>query len=432
MDASTSQKLLRVLGSRIGRNVSSHWQTACNNFVYRLGDFKRVKPQQTIVRLELGKIFSYILLPCCQFPQISKGSRTLYSFVNCNMTSAKMFFALPVLVLLQVLGVNASFGDVVFPRSEEFLAWQDSEDTGLAARAAPAACSFFFDAIEFCSSVSPGWISMAPSRQATCLCYSSTSWAPTLFDGAASTCASYAKTADPADYSVISELQGFCSSVGNVKPASISVSTTRLSASSAFQSTSVGSASSPLITSAPKTSSTTLNPGCSTVDFALSYCSSVSPGFLSMDVSEQAPCLCYSSSSFNPAFFDSAVQTCANYVSTAAPDLYTDISALEKFCSSAGDVLHASSIGVPSGSPVTNSAKGSSTPLTGNGNGNTPGAVPAPSTAPATAGNGGPVTVTAGGGAATASPTRTSGASELMVNWALGMGSVAFAMVVFL
>jgi hypothetical protein len=38
--------------------------------------------------------------------------------------------------------------------------------------------------------------------------------------------------------------------------------------------------------------------------------------------------------------------------------------------------------------------------------------------------------VTAGGASAT--PTvRASGASGLIVNWALGMGSVAFAMVVF-
>jgi hypothetical protein len=131
-----------------------------------------------------------------------------------------MFFALPVFVLLQILGVNASFEDVVFPRSEEFLAFQDSEDTGLAARAVPAACTFALDAIDYCSSVSPGFLSMAPSRQAPCLCYSSTAWVPTIFDGAVSTCASYARTADPADYSAISGLQGFCSSVGNVKPAS--------------------------------------------------------------------------------------------------------------------------------------------------------------------------------------------------------------------
>lgn len=117
-------------------------------------------------------------------------------------------------------------------------------------------------------------------------------------------------------------------------------------------------------------------------------------------------------------------------MSTADPADFSVYSALEKFCTNAGDVLHASSsVG----------AKASSTVLTGGGNGNgntgTPGAVPVPSTAAATAtataGGGGAVTVTAGG--ASASPTvRASGGSELLVNWALGMGSVAFAVVVFL
>ena len=80
------------------------------------------------------------------------------------------------------------------------------------------------------------------------------------------------------------------------------------------------------------------NPACSWVEYALSFCESASPGFATMDVTDQAPCLCYSSTSWSPDFFDGAVATCVEYVSTAAPSLYTDLTAMEGFCSSVGNV----------------------------------------------------------------------------------------------
>jgi hypothetical protein len=57
-----------------------------------------------------------------------------------------------------------------------------------------------------------------------------------------------------------------------------------------------------------------------------------------MDVSLQAPCLCYSSTKWSPNGFDGPVKTCADFVSTADPSAYTDIAGVEGFCSSVGEV----------------------------------------------------------------------------------------------
>jgi len=193
-------------------------------------------------------------------------------------------------------------------------------------------CSLVSFALSYCISASPGFTTLAPSLQAPCLCYSSTSWDPSLFDNAVATCAEYASTAVPSDYSAFSALEGFCSSVGNVlsQPVSVPAQTTTQIAIS---------------TTPPPSQSTAVggdldsNPGCSLVSFALSYCISASPGFTALAPSLQAPCLCYSSTSWDPSLFDNAVATCAEYASTAVPSDYSAFSALEGFCTSVGNVL---------------------------------------------------------------------------------------------
>jgi hypothetical protein len=110
-------------------------------------------------------------------------------FINCKMAFSKILLALPIFVL-QILGVGASFEDVVFPRDAELpLAFQDNfqDAADIVPRAAPAACSYALDALEYCSSVSPGFLSMAVSKQAPCLCYSALSWDPGFFDNAVQT-----------------------------------------------------------------------------------------------------------------------------------------------------------------------------------------------------------------------------------------------------
>jgi hypothetical protein len=192
------------------------------------------------------------------------------------------------------------------------------------------ACEYVLGAISFCESVSPGFTTLAPSMQAPCLCYSSTVWDPNPFDDYVLTCAAYASTAVPAEYSALVELEGFCSSVGNVltQPASVAAQTTPPPSQST-----AGNLDS--------------NPGCSLVSFALSYCISASPGFTTLVPSLQAPCLCYSSTSWDPSVFDNAVATCAEYVSTAIPSDYSVFSALEGFCTSVGNVLATTTAATP-------------------------------------------------------------------------------------
>jgi hypothetical protein len=185
------------------------------------------------------------------------------------------------------------------------------------------ACEYVLDAISFCESVSPGFTTLPPSSQAPCLCYSSTVWDPNFFDNYVFSCAEYASTAAPADYSDIVALDGFCSSVGNVltQPASVPAQTTPLPT----QSTAAGG-------------NLDSNTACSFVLAALSFCISASPGFTTLAPSLQAPCLCYSSTSWDPNPFDNAMATCAEYASTAVPSDYSVISALEGFCTKVGNV----------------------------------------------------------------------------------------------
>jgi hypothetical protein len=91
---------------------------------------------------------------------------------------------------------------------------------------------------------------------------------------------------------------------------------------------------------------------CWSVDYALSWCASASPGFLTIDTTLQAPCLCYSevnptSTDWRPDIFDGNVLTCSEYMSAVVPASLTDIADLEDFCTEAGDVLQAETTSTP-------------------------------------------------------------------------------------
>lgn len=59
------------------------------------------------------------------------------------------------------------------------------------------------------------------------------------------------------------------------------------------------------------------DPGCYLLSSALSVCTSLTPEFTTLAPSQQAPCLCYSSTVWAPDIFDDAVETCASFASTA-------------------------------------------------------------------------------------------------------------------
>lgn len=241
----------------------------------------------------------------------------------------------PFLTLLLALATNASFQDEIeiAPRG-----------------ASPLACDLVISAIDFCASVSPGYVSLPRSRQAPCLCYSSTSWLPSIFDNAVQTCVNYAQTAYPVDFPTFSSLEGFCSKIGDVLPTSTLVTTTSVKGT--------GGAATPTapLTTPKTTSKATFSPtaaikntasatdpfltntACAIVDYALSNCESATPGFATLSASQMAPCLCYSGTKWNPTGFDSPASTCAEYIKTADPSDYSLISPLASFCTRVGDV----------------------------------------------------------------------------------------------
>ncbi|KAF7911475.1 uncharacterized protein EAF01_002982 [Botrytis porri] len=81
------------------------------------------------------------------------------------------------------------------------------------------------------------------------------------------------------------------------------------------------------------------NPGCALVSSTLFKCESISPGFTSLVPSAQAQCLCYDSSKWVPTIFDKAVQTCADFASTAVLSAYPAFVNLEGFCGNIGNIM---------------------------------------------------------------------------------------------
>ncbi|TEY45419.1 hypothetical protein BOTCAL_0334g00090 [Botryotinia calthae] len=93
------------------------------------------------------------------------------------------------------------------------------------------------------------------------------------------------------------------------------------------------------------------NPGCALVSSTLFKCESISPGFTSLVPSAQAQCLCYDSSKWIPTIFDKAVQTCADFASSAVPSAYPAFVNLEGFCGNIGNIM--TTMGPATISPIT-------------------------------------------------------------------------------
>jgi len=182
-----------------------------------------------------------------------------------------------------------------------------------------SACLVVGEALAICNSLSPGFTTLQPTAQAHCLCYSSISWMPGIFDNAVKTCADYASTAVPGAYQPLANLEGFCQSLGDVDtPATV------FAFSTMYQ---------------PMVSGFSGQP-CNSVNTILNSCSSFTPGFSSLQPKDQAKCLCYaSSSSWCPKAFDNAVATCAGYAQAAEPSVYATMSALGGFCAGIGNIL---------------------------------------------------------------------------------------------
>jgi hypothetical protein len=185
-----------------------------------------------------------------------------------------------------------------------------------------SACLVVGEALAICGSLSPGFTTLQPTVQAHCLCYSSTSWMPSIFDNAVESCADYASTAVPAAYQPLANLEGFCEGVGDIETPPTFFALTTM-----YQ------------TAAPMISGFSGQP-CNSVNSFLNGCWSLTPGFSSLQPTDQAKCLCYvSSRSWCPTAFDNAVATCAGFAQTAEPSVYAIISTLGGFCAGVGNIL---------------------------------------------------------------------------------------------
>jgi hypothetical protein len=80
------------------------------------------------------------------------------------------------------------------------------------------------------------------------------------------------------------------------------------------------------------------NAGCCIVSSALSLCISLTPSFTALPPTQQASCLCYSSTQFFPQLFDDAAKMCADFALTAAPDAYAPLANLHSFCANIGNM----------------------------------------------------------------------------------------------
>ena len=115
------------------------------------------------------------------------------------------------------------------------------------------------------------------------------------------------------------------------------------------------------------------NSACGYLTSAIERCESLTPGFTSLHYTDQTRCLCYSSLTWNPYPFDSAVLTCAEFAYTASSSLYSDLQQLEGFCdtstSTAGSSNSTSAATLPAASTTVELTSASNpNPSASNGN----------------------------------------------------------------
>jgi hypothetical protein len=82
---------------------------------------------------------------------------------------------------------------------------------------------------------------------------------------------------------------------------------------------------------------------CNSVASYISVCESINPGFDNFPGSQQASCLCYSSSAYMPNLFDNAIATCySQAISVSDTSDTSQLASATGLCRSAGPVRSAS------------------------------------------------------------------------------------------
>ncbi len=164
-------------------------------------------------------------------------------------------------------------------------------------------CAGFYSAENSCASATADFTSLAFSQQASCLCYSGSSYAPSIYDGYVSTCVAYLSTASPSFYSTDLGGTGFptapCAELASP--------------------TSGGTA--PLVTSSASYDANAA--ACASWDAVQVSCSKETSSFEALSFSVEASCLCYSASTYAPSIYDGLWGSCLAFYKTANSTFYS-------------------------------------------------------------------------------------------------------------
>jgi hypothetical protein len=167
---------------------------------------------------------------------------------------------------------------------------------------ASTSCDGFYSVESSCAMETPGFLNVGPATQASCLCYSSSTWQPWVYDNYVSGCLAYLSTADAGYYSSI---------VADEFPTNFCVQVSTMLATVRTGAASLTSTGSPSTTAS--NAGTANGAACTSWDNIVSFCASGNPSFTSLSFARQASCLCYERSSWAPHIYDGYWAACLEY-----------------------------------------------------------------------------------------------------------------------
>lgn len=202
-----------------------------------------------------------------------------------------------------------------------------------------SACEGYTSFVAECAASTPGFLSLGPGEQYSCLCFNQSTWAPSIYQGYIAGCLSYLKTASTAYYSSIGGADlptDPCTSISDLLATAVSTPTS--------------AAASPTLT-APAAS---YSAACVSLQGLIASCASETPSFTDLSFSSQASCLCGASSS--TYFYDQVWQSCLSYEEIVAPSFWSHLGgtvALTTPCAAAaGDLGSATALLTSSATPA--------------------------------------------------------------------------------
>ncbi|KAL6251063.1 hypothetical protein RBB50_001271 [Rhinocladiella similis] len=226
---------------------------------------------------------------------------------------------------------------------------------GASADPGSTSCDLWLSMESSCTAATPSFLDLPFIQEASCLCYSGTVWQPSTFDNAFQNCLNHLSTASPSQWSAMggstSLITTPCAKAGNV------VATPPPGGNNITVKT--GPSSTRTVTGN--------SAACKSWDALEITCAGATTSFTALPFEVEASCLCYSSSSYAPFIYDSYLDQCLAYLSTADTTFYASLGGDQlprSPCSQVGNVANGPVATVTAASP-----SGSST---GSGNASSP------------------------------------------------------------